>query len=367
MISFANSIGLEVAAITNAGPLYELAPLLRERFDGGRKLPFEKEGLMRRIDPRLTLPQAQSIICLALPYLSYPENKKERESITGKFARIARIRDYHLIFREKAEMLVSFIKANESTCLNYNISCDTSPLVERGFFRKGKGLTGRNGFYYSPAFGSWVALGLIITDLPLSDYSPLNLDANNHCEGCNLCLKSCPTKALTAPFKINPIKCISYLTQGREIIPRNYRSIMGNTLYGCDICQEVCPLNRVKDIPKPPFLQESLVPEDVNLLSFLRLSKKEFNASFGKTSAAWRGLSTLKRNAIIALGNSHNPEATETLKAILTTDPLPQKRLYAAWALGEIDCQKARDALSHSFNYEKETDVKKEIATALEK
>jgi epoxyqueuosine reductase len=345
--------GFELCGITTAEPFYDLEPILKQRIKDGTHSEFEELNLAKRLDPRLSAPEANSIIALAKAY--YKPNLCKPEG-QGWIACCAKGRDYHLNFREGMEELSSLLK-NELGLTPLESMVDTGPLVDRAVAaRAGIGWYGKNCSILAPSLGSWLVLGQILLKEKLKADAPLN----DMCASCDKCLKACPTKALMGPYQLNATMCLSALTQTKSIIPKKYRSLLGTRIYGCDTCQEVCPYNKIST--------ESLRPEEnetIDLLALLGMSNKDFREKYGSKAFAWRGKNILQRNAIIALGNLKNHSATEDLVRILN-GPNTMLRGYSAWALGRLKSQKAVEALRKALEQEEDSWVREEIRDALQ-
>lgn len=254
---------------------------------------FEKE---KRITPRVTMENCKSIIVVGLPYGKF-ENFTLDNEIRGKFSIGAVFTDYHIIIRNILNELETYLKTTNT--FEYKIFVDTGPLIERELAKKaGLGYQGKNLSIISEKFGSYFFIGYMLVDFKMKCSKSIPFDFSN-CKGCDLCIKACPTKALKGDYTFNMDVCISYLTQKKEDIEDNLKKKMGNSLYGCDICQNVCPKNKnVK--------QENI--NDINIIrpkleTFLELSNKQFKNIYGETAIYWRGKKTIQRNAIIAMEN----------------------------------------------------------------
>jgi epoxyqueuosine reductase len=338
---------------------------LELRISENRLTPFEEHNPALRISPATLLDGCRSIITIAIPYSGPELPVPHSEDLPrGQVARCARSADYHLLVEFKAGQLVQALKQEYGASFNHRILSDRSPLLERELaLRSGLGIIGENCTLINCHYGSYTALGTILLDMDAEPTSKRVETAG--CQSCGKCLEACPTGALTAPFIINPQLCLSYLSQATGAYPRKLRAAAGNLLYGCDLCQEVCPHNKgVKPSPLPE-TAFSLFPAEPLLIPLLSMSQREFDLTVSLTSAGWRGKTTLQRNAVIALGNSKSEAAVKPLARLLENDPRPVIRIHAAWALGRIGSQKARFSLEKSFKYDQDPDVKKEAKQAL--
>lgn len=337
--AYAHSIGIDKIGFTHAEPFLELEPKLRKQQELGHQSGFEHPVIEERIYPELTLPKAQSFISIALAYPSRPKQRVEtrKGEPRGSFARASWGIDYHHILREKLALLVSFI---EQSAEDYGIEAGQMvSMVDTGEFsdvsvaaRAGLGFIGRNGLLISREFGSYMYLGEILTSItfepdPLVDYD---------CGDCDRCISGCPTQALLGDGSMNAKRCLSYQTQTKTLMPREFRKPMGRVIYGCDICQIICPYNRGIDVHHHPEMEpegEVVFPE---LKPMLKMSNREFKAKFGHLAGSWRGKKPLQRNAIIALANYQEMTAVPILLELIEEDPRPEIRGTAAWAIGEM-------------------------------
>lgn len=364
----AEAAGLKVAGMAPAEPETALLPRLQRRTEEGRVTPFEERDPAVRLAPERLLPGCRSIVVIGLPHNS-PESHllPEGPGPRGKVARCALGPDYHLLLKTRAERLLELIEKELSGALRGRVLVDRSPLVERELARlAGLGMIGENCTLINPDCGSYLALGTILLDQKLEPDSPLV----ESCLRCGRCREACPTGALLEPYLIDPHRCLSYVTQAPGIVPAAVRPLLGNLLYGCDRCQEVCPQNRhLEGAPAETASPEgsALLPAQPLLLPLLRMTRKEFARTVGPTAAGWRGKSILQRNAVIALGNSGDGSAVPALAEIVEKDPRPLLRLHAAWALGRLGGRQARRCLEKQLHREEERAVSEELRAALER
>lgn len=324
--------GFDAFAIMPATPLERFLPILEEAQAENRYPDFAHPDLKKRINPQALQPSAQSIISLAVAY--YTGNAGPTPPLHGTISRSAWGRDYHKVLDERMDKVVHFLRehcgANECTK-----AVDTSFLVDRALaIEGGLGYPGSNCAVYVPPFGSWVFLGEILVDVDLPPTKKEGQDRWSCPIECDACIRACPTQALIAPGKIKPQRCLSYLTQTSSF-PEEFREKLGTRLWGCDTCQQACPINRqVEPVSDPDF--EPLVGPHVPLLSLLTMDKNEFAESFGQTSIAWRGKNILQRNACIVLGNQGNPEALDILEKTAHNHPSLAVQEAALWAITKI-------------------------------
>jgi epoxyqueuosine reductase len=249
----------------------------------------------------------------------------------GRIAKYAQGPDYHRFIWDRLNDLSAWLEAEVPGCTACAVA-DTAPLLERDFARRaGLGWVGKNTMLIHPGRGSFFFLGALLTDLALAPDEPF---AGSHCGTCTACLDACPTAAFAEPFVLDAARCISYLTiELRSPIPVELREPMGDWLYGCDVCQDVCPWNRK---PAGP----AVFPRDPDMewldpVELLGLDEDAFRARFKKTSL-WRNRRAgLLRNGAIVLGNVGDERALPALEKAMT-DSEEVIRDAAAWAIGRI-------------------------------
>lgn len=350
-------IGFDLVGITHAGPNEELALLLEKREKEGLRSEFEVGTPRERTNPGLFLPQARSVIMVALNYFNTLEG---RRTPLAKLSLSAYGKDYHQVMQEKLADLGQTLKKTDRN-FRYRAFADMGPLVERDLaYQAGLGWIGKNATLITREFGSWVFLGGMVTNAELEADRPLKKDCGN----CVRCLQACPGGALEAPYQLNPNKCSSYLTQKKGYLTHEERLTLGDRLYGCDTCQEVCPFNQQSQKPTNHAEFQPLGHENLPLETLLKMSNKEFQSIFGPTGAGWRGKNTLIRNGIIALGNKGNGRTKQTLiDGLASTSPVV--RGFSAWALGKIKDREGETILKEAWAKEQDEQVIQEIESAL--
>lgn len=286
-------------------------------------------------------------------------------------ARYARGLDYHGVVTERLRALAGRLGAQAGQPFEWRAYVDTGPLLERELAqRAGLGWFGKNTMLIHPRKGSYFFLGALLTDLPLSPSPPFPGD---HCGTCRRCLDACPTGALLgrdasgAPV-MDATRCISYLTiELKGFVPRDLRPAIGNWVFGCDVCQAVCPWNAKLSAPADPayapragFDREPLARLAERLL---RMSGKQFQREFAGSPATRAGRNGLLRNVCVALGNWGAADAVPVLLAALD-DRAPLVRGHAAWALGRIGTPEARQGLQARAATETDAAVLDELAAA---
>lgn len=343
-------LGLCRVGFTHAGPFDRLERVLEERCALGYLSGFEKGNVIERCRPGECFDWVRSIISAAYPYRLYRDG--QGSGLKGTISGSAVGEDYHRLLGEKLRQAAEFISRRVEG-FRYEIMVDTGPLADREVAcRSGVGWFGKNCSIITPSFGSAVVLGEILTNLELEPDPPIEGD----CGECARCIESCPTGALVAPYTLDARRCISYLTQKRGGIPREIRDKMGVSLYGCDRCIEACPHNRHG-------LEDS-GPAAVDLERLVTMDKKEFDRLYKNSALGWRGLNVIKRNAVVALGNLGARSGLDVLEEALK-HPSAVIRGHAAWAVGRIGGQRAREMLEKSLDSERDQYVREEITAAL--
>jgi epoxyqueuosine reductase len=262
-----------------------------------------------------------------------PDGRAWEGALPARVARYAQGPDYHHVLRERLKQLGDWLR-NERPGSWGRAVVDTAPLLERDFARRaGLGWFGKNTMLIHPRRGSWFVLGGLLCDVELA---PTGAFEANHCGTCTACLDACPTGAFVAPHVLDARRCTSYLTiELRRDVPEEQRPAVGDWLFGCDICQEICPWNR-----KAPPGEAALAPRGdlaaLDARELLGLSESEFMERFQGTALYPRpGRAVVLRNAALVLGNTGDASALPALRAALGDDPLVREA--AAWAIERIE------------------------------
>ena len=331
----AYEIGIDKIGFASAEPFYELEESIKKQQEKGHHSGFEHKVLEERIYPDKIFDEPKSIISIALAYPSKIKNPPERVrgERRGTFARASWGRDYHFVLREHLDKLIDYMQNLLGEEAKFKPMVDTGELIDVAVaVRAGIGFIGRNGLLITKEYGSFVYLGEIVTNIPFEQDPPVDYD----CGTCMRCIDGCPTQALLGNGEMNAQKCLSYQTQTKNYMPEKYRRRMGKVIYGCDICQIVCPYNQGID----SHLHEEMEPEyekvHPELEPMLTISNREFKETFGEMAGSWRGKKPLQRNAIIALANYRDKSAIPTLLQLIEKDPRPMIRGTSAWAISKI-------------------------------
>ncbi|ALC92093.1 hypothetical protein AM500_21595 [Bacillus sp. FJAT-18017] len=364
IIAYSKTIGIDKIGFTTADPFTELKNRLIRQQELNYQSGFEEPDIEKRTNPGLLMDQPRSIIAIAL---AYPSKMHDRPISTkgerrGIFARASWGLDYHHILRDKLNQLEQFI-SEQVPGARMKSMVDTGELADRAVAeRAGIGWSGKNCSILTPEYGSYVYLGEMITSLPLEPDLPME----EQCGSCTKCLDACPTGALIQGGQINAKRCIAFLTQTKDFIPDEFRDKIGNRIYGCDSCQTACPVNKGKDFHFHGEMEADPEVAKPLLKPILTLSNKEFKQRFGTVAGSWRGKKPIQRNAIIALGHFKDESAICELQEVIKKDPRPVMRGTAAWALGKIGSEEAKEILSSMLTTEKDNDVLTEIEKGLE-
>ena len=363
LIAIALEQGFILAGFTTLRPLEERADFFSRWLAEGRAAGMEwlAKTPAKRLDPRLIDPRLRSVMTLAWPYIPpRPPAIDWRAEMRGRIAAYALGLDYHDTVKARALTVAAAIAAERPGAVT-RVYVDTGPVFEREWAAAaGLGWFGRNTNLLNRYHGSYFFLAEILTDL---GFDAPEAPYRDHCGTCRRCLDLCPTGALADGYLLEPRLCISYLTiEHRGAIPRAMRPRLGNWIFGCDICQEVCPWNNDATAAAP--INEALMPP---LAELLALDDDGFRRRFAKSAIRRAKRSGLLRNAAVALGNSGNPAAIAPLAATLANEPDAQIRAHAAWALGRFDAADARRALEQARRGESAPEVNREITLAIER
>jgi len=376
--SKAKALGFSAVGITSADPFEEAEASAATRTAAGLMdgLTWWNEARVHAsANPRRATPDAQTVIALAFRYpSSRPEFSKPGYFPSpargggpgggprGRIASYALGRDYHEVLLERMQPLLAMLRDQGYTAKTY---VDHGWMLDRAAAaRAGIGWLGKNTNLLVPGVGSYVLLAEIVTSAPLETDAPLK----KTCGTCDACMRVCPTGALVAPGALDNRRCISFWTiEHRGVIPLDIRPMIGDWIFGCDLCQEVCPVNARPAAPDPTALAAFGPPIEARprLEDLLTLDDAAFRERF-RESALWRTRrSGLLRNVCVALGNVADRESVPALARALD-DPEPLVRGHAAWALGRLGGAAARAALHQAISREADAWVKDECEQAVQ-
>ncbi|CAH0321612.1 tRNA epoxyqueuosine(34) reductase QueG [Priestia megaterium] len=364
IISYSKEIGIDKIGFASASMFDELKNRLLAQQELGYASGFEEPDIEKRVDPTLVVPKARSIISIALAYPSKLKDapKSTKEDRRGIFCRASWGQDYHTVLRDRLQKLETFIKEKVPAAILQSM-VDTGELSDRAVAeRAGIGWSGKNCAIITPEFGSYVYLGEMVTDIPFPPDKPIE----DGCGTCNKCVDACPTSALVTGGQLNSQRCIAFLTQTKGFLAEEFRSKLGNRLYGCDTCQTVCPENKGKDFHFHPEMEPDPELAKPKLKPLLTMSNREFKEKFGHVSGSWRGKKPIQRNAIIALAHFKDQTAVPDLIELIKNDVRPVIRGTAAWALGKIGDKEALDILMNLREKEKDQEVIEEMSKGIE-
>ena len=364
----AHDLGFDLVGVVPARPTPYLSAYrswLAQGYHGEMGYMARPDRVARREDPARIVPGVRSIVCVGLNYYpgALPLNLR-RDPSRGLISNYAWGLNYHDLMGPRLEELAAFIRTEAGAEAGREVTCrayvDTGPVLERAYAAEaGLGFIGKNTCLIHPRMGSWLFLGEILLDIELD---PTLGRVSVSCGTCRRCLDACPTGALVAPYVLDARRCISYLTiELKGPIPHELRPLMGNWIYGCDVCQSVCPWQRFAT----PTQERSFQAEGPDraaplLLDVMEMSEEAFRQRYEGTAISRIGRSRLLRNAAVAMGNRGDEQGVPVLVQALA-DPEPLVRGHAAWALGRVGGQGAREALGDALRRERDPDVRREI------
>ncbi len=337
----AAGLGFSLAGITPALPSPQLEAYLRwieAGYHGTMGYMARPDRVLRRRDLTAILPGARSLIVVGLDYHTALPPEILADPARGRISGYAWGADYHDIMIPRLQALADWLRAETRAEIACRVYVDTGAILERSHgMQAGLGFTGKNTMLIHPHRGSYFFLGEIITTLAFDDYDepyPTPEQGGIGCGRCTRCLTACPTQAFPAPRLLDARRCISYLTiEHRGVIPEELRPLLGNWVYGCDVCQEVCPFNRFAvEAAERAFLPASIDRAAPPLVDLLALTEETFIQRFAGSPILRIGRDRLVRNACVAAGNWRGAEAAPLLQRLLS-DESALVREHAAWAL----------------------------------
>ncbi|MSQ94719.1 MAG: tRNA epoxyqueuosine(34) reductase QueG [Gemmataceae bacterium] len=331
----ARTLGFELAGIAPAAEPDGFAHLqdwLAQGFAG--EMDYMQRHAEARGHPESILPNVKSVVMVGINYKSQGSGVRGQGArISGRVSNYAGGLDYHDVLRDKLKALLNWIQEQVPGTRGRAV-IDTAPLLERDFARRaGLGWFGKNTMLLHKKLGSYFFLGALLLDLALPADEPFS---TSHCGSCTRCLDACPTDAFVGPYQLDARRCISYLTiELRGTIPEELRAPMSDWIFGCDVCQDVCPWNRKTPAGAEAALLPGSTGTQVDLLDVMGLSAEEFRQRFRHTPIWRTKRAGLLRNAATALGNVGDCQAIPALARALT-DAEPVIREAAEWAIKQI-------------------------------
>jgi len=358
----ARELGFVAIGFVPAGPVSHAPHLetwLKDGFAASMDWMHGHQEL--RTDTRLLHPGARTVITVAAGY----DGRTGRDPGQGHLARYAVGLDYHDVMRAMLRRLGEFIRVESGVEVDYRPTVDSAPVLERNLaVDGGLGWLGKSAMVLNRTHGTWMLLGELFVDLDLEPQAAAHAD---FCGRCTACIDACPTGAIVGPYRVDARRCISYLTiEHRGPIPRGLRSAIGLHLFGCDICQDVCPWNNKAGTDVLAGLEPLPGVVATGVREVLRMTPQEFNARFRGTPILRTRRRGLVRNACVVAGNLGLADDVGLLAEVMREHDEPLARGHAAWALGRIGGASARSALERGLACESDEYVREEIRGALE-
>jgi len=284
-------LGFSHVGFSKAVFLEDEAPRLEQWLSGNMhgKMSYMERWFDKRLDPRLLVDGARSVISLLLDY--YPEKTQEDGAV--KISRYAYGRDYHFVIKDKLKELLAFIRSRIGE-VNGRAFVDSAPVLDRAWARRsGLGWIGKNSNLIHPRAGSWFFIAELITDLELEQDAPMK----DYCCTCTRCIDACPTDAIVNPYVVDGSKCISYFTiELKEALPENYKGRFADWAFGCDVCQEVCPWNRFAHPTREPEFEPNQELLNYKTEDWLEMTEEVFQEKLKESPLLRPGLENMKRN-----------------------------------------------------------------------
>ncbi|MBO6574103.1 MAG: tRNA epoxyqueuosine(34) reductase QueG [Rhodothermales bacterium] len=297
----AQELGFLACGISTAGPLDQEARDLEAWLNQGRHgtMKWMENHFDKRIDPTLLVPGARSVVSVLHNY--YPERQPPADPDIGRISRYAWGDDYHSVMKERLAELFVWL-GDEVGDISGRVFVDSAPVMDKAWARRsGLGWIGKHTNLITRSVGSWYFIGEMIIDVPL----PADGPDTDHCGTCTRCIDACPTDAIDAPYQLDAARCISYLTieHRNETLPEETAGDIGNWIYGCDICQEVCPWNRFATPTEEPRYATRTGLPDTSLEAWEELDTAGFRALFKGSAAKRAKYAMFMRNVRNALEN----------------------------------------------------------------
>jgi epoxyqueuosine reductase len=338
----ARELGFDVCGIAPAGAFPELS-FLREWLDRGYagEMAYMARTADARADVRQVVPGARSVIVTGTVYnVDRPYSVENRDRDAALIARYAWGDDYHTVIKSRLDALVAWMHEASPQPFEARAYVDTGPVQERVYAHyAGVGFIGKNTCLINPELGSWLFLSEIICTLPLEPDDP----AFDACGTCTLCLDACPTDALRAPRVLDATRCLSYLTiELRGAIPEEHRAALGTHVYGCDICQEVCPYNQQAARSAQEPWQPRRALDLPKLVELWQRPDAELKGAMRGSAMTRAKISGFRRNLAVAIGNSGNADAIAGLAVPSEDRPSAEDPIveeHIRWAISNYDSQ----------------------------
>jgi epoxyqueuosine reductase len=363
-------LGFNLVGITPATPSPTLSAYMRwinKGMHGAMGYLERPDRIVRRQNLKKVMPSAESLIIVGMDYRTqFTDDDVLNDPSRGRIASYAWGLDYHNILEQRLEMLTEWIQEHATDTIHHKVFVDTGAILERSHAQQaGMGFIGKNTMLIHPRRGSYFFIGEIITSLEFDDYDEPHRE--NMCGTCTRCLNACPTDAFPEPFVLDARRCISYHTiENKGWIDRDLRPQFGNWIFGCDICQDVCPFQRFStETDEVGFLAYELGRIAPKLLDILALTDDTFKAQFRRTPLERVKRERLVRNACIAAGNWQNQQAIPYLIQLLYDDSAIL-RGHASWALWQTMGLDSSKLLTDLYYREEDKQVRDEIEFLLQ-
>lgn len=363
-------LGFNLVGVTPATPSPTLSAYMRwinKGMHGAMGYLERPDRISRRQNLKKVMPSAESLIIVGMDYRTqFTDSEILNDPSRGRIASYAWGLDYHNILEQRLEMLTEWIADKVSDTIHHKIFVDTGAILERSHAQQaGMGFIGKNTMLIHPRRGSYFFIGEIVTSLEFDDYDEPHRE--NMCGTCTRCLNACPTDAFPEPFVLDSRRCISYHTiENKGWIDRDLRSQFGNWIFGCDICQDVCPFQRfTTETDEVGFIAYELDRIAPRLLDVLAMTDDMFKTQYRRTPLERVKRERLVRNACIASGNWQNKQAIPYLIQLLY-DASPIIRGHTAWALWQTMGHESSKLLTDLYHREEDEQVRNEIEVLLQ-
>lgn len=363
----AREAGLDLLGVTGPELFAEAAEFTADHVRGGHMRGmewFSEERAHEAANPRTLQDNVRSVVSVGVPFWTGSVEPPRDGVLRGRIARYAWGRDYHRVLRSRMKAVVSNLEDELGRELETRTLVDTARVFDRQVAaRSGVGWFGKNSMIIVPGHGSWVMLGEIYLDFYLPPDIPLERD----CGRCSICIDRCPTGAIIEPYRIHAPRCISYLTiEERGSIRREIRPLMGNWVFGCDVCQDVCPYTgAAAERPDPEFMPATVENAYPSLELLASMDERTYLKLFAGTAVTRAKRRGLARNAAIALANSGDERAVPILRRMLFEHDEPLARSHAAWGYAHLAGATACDELATVRLQDDDPLVQSEIDQAL--